>query len=115
GPWIDDAGAEALAASEYAKRLRVIDLSGGQITSRGLRALTRSPNLRDVIYIDLTKNPVADEPDDFGGTKINGSYYWINGPGQKYLDGAYRAAAVSYDPMNLIYWPPLPETFAYVK
>lgn len=113
GEWLDDAAVEVLAEARTARRLRAVELCGGNITGRGLDALARSPNLRDVAYIDLTGNPCEDGEHQTQAYRINKRYYVIGDAGLPYLEGARRAAIRSYDPMSLVYWPPLAELFAY--
>lgn len=113
GPWLDDAAAEALAGAATARRLRVIDLSGGNITERGMVALARSPNLRDIVYIELTGNPCQLGGQPVDAQLVNDRFYLMGEAAWPHMQAAHRAAVQSYDPMNLILWPPLPEMFAY--
>lgn len=115
GPWLDDAAAEALAGAATARRLRVIDLSGGNITDRGMVALAGSPNLRDIVYIELTGNPCQHGGQPVDTQLVNDRYYLMGEAAWPHMQAAHRAAVQSYDPMNLILWPPLPETFAYIE
>ena len=53
------AGAEALAASPFARSLRVLSLPECDITAGGVQALADSPALAGLRHLDLSANPVG--------------------------------------------------------
>jgi hypothetical protein len=107
GDWIGDREAEIFASSPNVRGVRVAHLTGGRMTSTGLRMLSASPNLPDLVYIDVTGNPCTDRAHrGVTATEINDRYYLIGAAGLPYLDKARAAAAVSYDVFNLSEWPP---------
>jgi uncharacterized protein (TIGR02996 family) len=70
GPWplrhlvlnyvpVGKAGAEALAAAHFAETLRVLDLTGCDITAGGVQALAASERLAGLRHLDLSANPVG--------------------------------------------------------
>ena len=107
GEWFGDREAEVFASSPNVRGIRVATLSGGRITDVGLRALAASPNLPDLVYLELTGNPCTDRAHrGVRATEINGNYYLLGKAAGPYLEKARDAAAVSYDVMNLSEWPP---------
>jgi hypothetical protein len=114
GPWLNDDAVVAFADSPYVRGLRAIEFRNGQIGERGLRALAGSPNLRDVVYIDLTGNPCRGmSPDGIRSLEIMDKYYLVGDAGLPYLREAQEAAAVSYDTFGLHEWPPSDQKLSY--
>ena len=109
GPWLDDASAEALAASPYVAGLRGLLLANGAITAPGLAALRSSPHLTDIVYILLTGNPCARLLE-----KHNDDFYIVAASAEPRLREAYRQLTTGYDPMGQITgWPPPSVELAY--
>lgn len=113
GEWMKDEAALAMAASPYIRRLRITRLTGGSITKRGVLALARSPNLENVISIELSGNPCEQESLPAEMLWNDGGCYLLGKNASPYLAAAHRIAARSYDPMGALQWPPLPERLAY--
>lgn len=74
GAGLDDDDAEALAACDYLQRCTWLDLSRNKISLRGVKALARSPMMRNKVVVNLRHNPVdpIERPDlDYDGTILN--------------------------------------------
>jgi hypothetical protein len=113
GPWLDDDGVVALANSPYVANLRCLELVGGQITGRGLNALASSPNLKSIVYVNLTGNPGCEErPVGMQAEIVGGEYYLVGVAGLESLREAHTRANRGYDPEDVL-WPPPDERLAY--
>jgi hypothetical protein len=116
GPWISDEAVVRFAASPYVRRLRAVDFINGQVTEAGLRALATSPNLHDVVYIELTGNPCEETgPRGVHGQVIMDRYYHVGDAGRPYLAEAYDKAMSTYSVMTIDNWPPDSMRLAYVE
>jgi hypothetical protein len=110
GVAIDDTMAIAIAQSPSVREVRMLELTGGSITQRGLSALAGSKNLPDLISIEVTGNPCARS----GGVMHNdGRDYYICDAGESFLAKAQTDMLLSSDPM-VLKWPPLFDDFAWL-
>ena len=114
GPWLDDEFAYTLAASPYIRRLRTLTLCGGQLGEEGLRAIAGTANLPEKIYIEVTGNPGVNESRS-PAENFDGRYFIVGYHAGPYLEKAYTAAALGYDPMRLDRWPPVGYDITYTE
>ena len=115
GPWINDDSVTELAASPFVRGLRGLDLQGGQLGERGQQALASSPNLRDIIYIDVTGNPCTDYwPRGMRVERVRDQHYLVGARGGDSLTEATQKAAMGYSPDD-VRWPPTKNQFTYEK
>ncbi|MEO8550764.1 MAG: hypothetical protein ABI678_12350 [Kofleriaceae bacterium] len=106
----DDALAASIAASPYVRELRTITIQDGQLTHRGLEALINSPNLPNLISLEVTGNPCQTEVNE-----VDGRYFWIGAAGNTYWKQAFHDQLLSSAAWSAaaLVWPPVFDTYAW--
>jgi len=107
---VDDTMAVAIAESPSVRELRMLRLPGCSITEKGLYALANSKNLPDLISIDVTGNPCANNT---GVMRNDERDFYICRAGEPFLTRAQHDMLLSSDPMSL-HWPPLFDEYAWL-
>lgn len=107
---LDDSLAVALASSPNVRQLRILDIEGGSVTHRGLSALATSKNLPDLISIEVTGNPCANNT---GVMRNDERDHYVCVAGEAFLAAAQHDMLLSSDPM-VLQWPPLFDEFAWL-
>jgi hypothetical protein len=112
GTGVDDQLAVAIAESTHLTNVRVMRLTQGTITARGLNALASSAMLPNLISVELTGNPCASDVQQVGENA-----YYLGRNSSQYWEKARDSQFLSSDSFNRanFFWPPSFDDYAWTE
>jgi hypothetical protein len=112
GVGVDDHLATSIAESASLSNVRVMRLTRGTITTRGLNALATSKALPNLISVELTGNPCASEVH-----QVRESAYFLGQAAAEHWAKARDEQFLSSDSFNPanFFWPPSFDSYAWTE